>query len=324
MRRQQQTRRSPGTAVAAPLACATLCVLLLASGCGARAGKPLIEGPLAQLPRSHASHVVVIVMENAEYGEVIGDPAAGYLNTLARRYAIATQSFAITHPSLPNYLALTSGSTHGISSDCSDCAVSATNIVDELQAAGISWGAYLEDAPSRCFRGANAGGYAKKHNPFIYYRDISSSPSRCAHLAGFGQLAQALRTGRLPTYVWISPNLCDDGHDCGVGAGDRFLARSVPALLAELGPHGFLVITWDEGTSEDACCGQAHGGHVATILAGPDVIRGARDAQPIDHYGVLATIERALGLPLLAGAADPRAGGLSSLFARQPHISRGR
>jgi hypothetical protein len=300
---------------------AALVAGVLALGCGqAHPGKPLAVGAASALPGSGRSHVVMIVMENAEYGEVIGSIAAPYVNALARRYALATQSFAITHPSLPNYLALTGGSTQGVSSDCTDCQVSAANIVDQLEAARISWGAYLEDVPSPCFRGAGAGGYAKKHNPLIYYTDIASSPARCAKLVGFGRLAADLRSGRLPTYAWISPNLCDDGHDCGVAAGDRFLARTVPALLRELGPHGFLAITWDEGVSDRGCCGVARGGQIATILAGPDVRSGARQRAPVDHYGLLATIEQALGLPPLAGAADRRAGLLTSLFAHAPRI----
>jgi phosphatidylinositol-3-phosphatase len=302
------------------LAAMLLVVAVLALGCGASPGKPLALGATAALPSSRGSHVVIIVMENAEYGEVIGSSEAPYVNALTRRYGLATQSFAITHPSLPNYLALTSGSTHGVSSDCTDCHVSAPNIVDQLEAAGVSWGAYLEDVPKPCFRGAGAGGYAKKHNPFAYYDDIAASASRCGRLVGFGRLTQALRSGRLPTYSWITPNLCDDGHDCGVAAGDRFLARTVPALLRELGPHGFIVITWDEGGSDQGCCGAAHGGHVATIVAGPDVRRGGRMQQPIDHYGVLATIEQALGLAPLARAADPRTGGLTSLFVRPPRV----
>jgi phosphatidylinositol-3-phosphatase len=290
---------------------------LLALGCGqAHPGSALAIGSTARLPPSHSSHVIVIVMENAEYEEVIGNAAAPYVNSLAHRYSLATQSFAITHPSLPNYLALTSGSTHGISSDCTDCQVSAANIVDQLEAAGVSWGAYLEDVPTPCFRGAGSRGYAKKHNPFIYYRDIAGSPARCRKLVGFGQLATDLRSGGLPAYAWISPNLCDDGHDCGVGAGDRFLARTVPALLRVLGPHGFLVLTWDEGVSDRGCCGVTHGGHIATILAGPGVVPGAREHRPVDHYGVLATIEQALGLPPLAGAAGPGAGRLTSQLRR--------
>ena len=223
-------------------ALAAAVALALAAGCGSAApGAALSVGATAGLPRSSASHVIVVVMENAEYGEVIGSTEAPYVNALARRYGLARSSYAIAHPSLPNYLALTSGATHGISSDCTGCAVSARNIVDQLEGAGISWGAYLEGAPAPCFRGAEAGGYAKKHNPFIYYRDIAASPARCGRLVGFGALAADLRGGRLPAYTWISPNLCDDGHDCGVAAGDRFLARTVPSLLRELGPHGFLV-----------------------------------------------------------------------------------
>ena len=275
----------------------------------------------ARLPRSTASHVIVIMMENEESSEIIGSPAAPYANALARRYGLATQSFSIAHPSLPNYLALTSGSTQGVTSDCTACSAAAPNIVDQLEAAHISWKAYLENVPTPCFKGATAGEYAKKHNPFVYYDDIADSTRRCDKLVGFGQLASDLRHGRLPTYVWISPNLCNDGHDCGVAGGDRFLARAVPSLLTELGPHGLLVLTWDEGSTDEGCCGgAAQGGHIATILAGPDVRRGGREDQPVDHYGVLGTIEEALGLSPLAGAADPRSGRLTALFVRPPRI----
>jgi phosphatidylinositol-3-phosphatase len=263
--------------------------LVFAVGCGqARPGAPLGVQPVSGLPHSTSSHVIVVVMENAEDTDVLGNRAARYTNSLARRYGLATQSFAIGHPSLPNYLALTSGSTHGVSSDCTDCHVGAPNIVDQLEVARIPWKAYLEDEPRACFQGAAAGGYAKKHNPFIYYDDIVGSPHRCSRLVGFGQLSADLSRGRLPTYAWISPNLCDDGHDCGIAGGDRFLSRTVPALLRELGPHGFLVLTWDEGSSNLGCCGgDARGGHIVTILMGPDVRRGAREGQMVDHYGTL-------------------------------------
>jgi hypothetical protein len=296
--------------------------VLACVGCAhASPGRPLALGANAALPRAHGSRVVVIVMENAEYGEVIGSPAAPYVNRLARRYGLARQSFAIRHPSLPNYLALTSGSTQGISSDCTECGVSSANIVDQLEGAGISWRAYLEDVPTPCFTGAGSGGYAKKHDPFAYYGDIAGSRRRCGRLVGFGALASDLRAGRLPSYVWITPNLCDDGHDCGVGAGDRFLARTVPVLLGELGPGGFLVLTWDEGSSDEGCCaGQAQGGRVATIVAGPQVRPGGRLDRPIDHYGVLGSIEEAFGLAPLGGAAVPRSGRLGALFQRAPRI----
>ena len=108
----------------------------------------------------------------------------------------------------------------------------------------------------------------------------------------------------------------------GKEGGDRFLARTVPGLLRALGPHGYLVLTWDEGSTNQGCCGAAAGGHIVTILAGPDVRRGARMATPVDHYGVLGTIESSLGLPALAGAADPRSGRLTALFKKPVHIGR--
>jgi phospholipase C len=306
-------------------AIATAIVLAAGTGCAhARPGPPLEVGPVAGLQRSAASHVAVVVMENEEGDEVLGSRSAPYINALARRYGVATSSYAITHPSLPNYLALTSGTTAGVDSNCTSCHVGVTNIVDQLEAAGISWKAYLEDFLGRCFGGAGAGGYAKRHNPFIYYDDVARSPARCARLVGFGALASDLRRGRLPTFVWITPNLCDDGHDCSLATADRFLARTLPPLLRQLGPHGFLVLTWDEGTSDSGCCGVAAGGRVATIVAGPDVRRGARQSAPVDHYGVLGTIEQALGLAPLAGAADPRSGRLNGLFLRAPRIAGAR
>jgi len=304
-------------------AAALVVVAALLAGCGQdRPGPPLRLGATAALPASQRSHIVVIVMENEELTDVIGAPSAPYSNALARRYGLATASYAITHPSLPNYLALTSGSTEGITSDCTGCHAAARNIVDQLEAAGISWRAYLEDYPGGCFTGAGAGGYARKHNPFIYYDDVAGSPLRCRDLVGFSALAADLRAGALPTFAWITPNLCDDMHDCDVAAGDRFLARTVPALLRELGPQGFLILTWDEGSSDAGCCAAAAaGGRIATIVAGPTVRRGGRERAPIDHYGVLGTIERALGLPPLGGAANTRNGSLAPLFLRPPRVS---
>jgi hypothetical protein len=263
--------------------------------------------------------VIVLVMENREANDVLGNAQAPYVNSLARRYALAPASFAVAHPSLPNYLALTSGSTHDVHSDCTSCVLRAVNIVDQLEAAGISWKAYLEEVPRPCFTGAGAGGYAKRHNPFAYYEDVMAAPRRCARLVGFGALARDLRTGHLPAFAWISPNLCDSGHDCGLSLADRFLARTVPALLRELGPRGFLVLTWDEGSGDRGCCGAAPGGgRVVTIVAGPDVRGGARLAVPIDHYGVLGSVEEALGLPPLGAAADPHSGRLRGVFVRAP------
>jgi phosphatidylinositol-3-phosphatase len=274
----------------------------------------------AALPTSASSHVAVIVMENKESSDVAGSSASRYVTALAGRYAIATSSYAIAHPSLPNYLALTSGSTDGITSDCTECSVAAPNIADQLESARLSWKAYMEGLPAPCSQVAGAGGYAKKHDPFLYYDDVARNPRRCRKVVDFDALASDLRRGRLPSFAFISPNLCHDTHDCDVATGDRFLSGLVPRLLRELGPHGFLVLTWDEGSSNAGCCLDAHGGRIATIVAGPDVRRHTRSSHPVDHYGVLRTIENALGLPPLGGAARRRSGTLDALFAHVPRI----
>ena len=141
------------------------------------------------VPAPTSSHVITIVMENKEYGSIIGNADAPYVNRLAARYGLATNSYGVRHPSLPDYLALTSGSTHGIDSDCTDCHVDARNVVDQLEAARFTWKAYMEDMPKPCFRGAGSGGYAKKHNPFAYYDDVAGDPRRCRRIVPFDQLA---------------------------------------------------------------------------------------------------------------------------------------
>jgi hypothetical protein len=291
----------------------------LVAACGGSAPPPAFPAASA-VPSSARSHIVTIVMENHEFGEVVGSPDAPYLNRLARRYGLATASYGMRHPSLPNYLALTSGSTHGITSDCTDCHVAGANIVDQLSAAHRSWKAYLEGMPRPCFTGASSDDYAKKHNPFAYYDDIVRNRARCNRMVPFGRLAGDLRHDRLPAYAFVAPNLCHDTHDCSVATGDAFLRRVVPALLDGLGPRGVLIVTYDEGTSNAGCCGGADGGRIPTIVAGPGVKRGARDGHPVDQVGVLRTTERALGLPYLPDARPARHGDLHRLFARPPRV----
>ena len=123
----------------------------------------------------------------------------------------------------------------------------------------------MEDLPKPCSPVAGAGGYAKKHDPFMYYDDVAHNARRCRNVVGFGDSSPTCARGTLPAFAFISPNLCHDTHDCGVATGDSFLSALVPRLLRELGPHGFLVLTWDEGSSDAGCCADARGGRIATV-----------------------------------------------------------
>ena len=311
------SRRGTGAVIAAVL------VVTLAAGCGASTRR---QGPVQMAPSPRLSltagppaHIAVIVMENEEYGDIVGSRQTPFLNALADRYALAQGMYAIAHPSLPNYLALTGGSTFGITSDCTDCRVTASSLPGQLTGAGISWRAYMEDLSRPCYSGSGAGEYAKKHDPFLYYTPVAHSPAQCAHVVPLAGLAAGERTRTLPRFIWITPNLCHDMHDCSPVQGDAFLSQLVPPLLAALGRDGLLFITWDEGSSDDGCCRLAAGGHIATIVAGAGARTAGRERSPTDHYSVLQAIEDLLGLRRLRGAACACTPSLAPLLrARTP------
>ena len=316
-----QARRRWGWLLAVVAATVTL------AGCGASAAHqgPVqrVASPVVRLAHGGPAHIAVLVMENEEYGDIIGSRATPYVNQLARRSALATSMYATTHPSLPNYLALTGGSSFGVTNDCTDCSVRATSLVDQFQRAGISWKAYMEDLPHPCFAGAGAAGYAKKHDPFMYYTRVAHHASWCGHVVALTELAADERGHALPRFIWITPNLCHDMHDCDPAAGDRFLARLLPTLLASLGPRGLLVLTWDEGSSDNGCCRLATGGHIATILSGPGARRGASLHTPVDQYSILQTIEDLLGLARLRGASCSCTPTLAPLLAGTGRVTSG-
>jgi phospholipase C len=296
---------------------ATLLAYAALAGCGS----PASPGERLSLPRSPAgisrssqSHFVVIVLENREFGEVIGGSSMPYLSRLAGQGVLATDYHAITHPSLPNYIALLAGDPLGIESDCTECQAHGVTLPDQLERARVGWRAYMEDMPQPCYAGASAGGYAKKHDPFMYFSQIAGNPARCSRVTPLSRLTGELRRGRLPAFAWITPNLCDDGHDCANATTDRFLAHLVPYLLQGLGPHGVLAVVWDEGTSNSGCCNLAAGGRVPLILAGPQVRAGYHLSTPADHYSLLRLIEDSFGLPRLRGAACPCTPSLNAAF----------
>jgi hypothetical protein len=302
------------------LAVAAGTLVLALIGCGSAAQRlpaQTVASPRAHLPAGSPAHIAVIVMENEEFSSIIGSSQAPYINSLAGRYALATSSYAITHPSLPNYLAITGGSTFGITSDCTDCSVPGSGLAGQLKAHAISWKAYMEDLPSPCFTGAGAGSYAKKHDPFLYYQGVVADPAQCARVVPLTQLAADESNGSLPRFVWITPNLCHDMHDCSPSTGDQFLRGLVPPLVRALGPKGVLILVWDEGSTNNGCCHLAAGGHIVTIVAGGEARAHARLRKPVDHYSTLQTIEDLLRLPRMGGAACACTPSLAPLLRRR-------
>jgi len=263
-----------------------------------------VTGSAIGATRNHrpASRVVLIVLENHEYGEVAGNPEAPYLNRLARRETLVTRYRALAHPSLPNYLALLGGSTFGISDDCTECSARGSNLALQLSRAGISWRAYMEGMPRPCFDGAQAGGYVKRHDPFMYFPSIAADPRRCANVVPTRRLRADLKRRSLPAFAWIGPDLCYSAHNCNIATADRHLSMLVPRIMRELGPDGTLIVTFDEGHSN-----AGGGGHVFTVIAHPGHQPHQSLTATYSHYSLLAAIEHHFGLPLLRAAQHARA-----------------
>jgi phospholipase C len=238
-------------------------------------------------------------MENKQYGSVIGSSSAPYENALAARCGLATNYRGITHPSLPNYLAATGGSTFGVHDDSGPAAhqIGAASIFSQLDQAGLSWRTYEESMPTNCDSSA-ASPYAVKHNPPAYFTGLRASCMQ-HDLPLAGNLDRAISTGTLPSFAFITPNLCNDTHDCSVRTGDAWLSTWVPKLLAGVNYRAgntLIVVTWDEGV------GSAN--RIPTIVMAPTVRPGLRVGASLDHYALLRSAEDLLGVPRLGAAAS--------------------
>ena len=234
-------------------------------------------------------HVVWIWMENKAYSQIIGSPDAPYVNGLAAQCGLATDYHAITHPSLPNYIAATSGDPQGVTNNGPPSAhpLSAQSIFGQL---GADWRSLQEAMPTNCAL-TNSGRYAVRHNPAAYYVPIRSACLQ-QDIPLTGPAVDA-------AFTFVTPDLCNDTHDCPVATGDGWLQGFVPQVLASpqyQAGDTLLVITWDEDDGSAS-------NHIATLMIAPSVVAGTRDATPYTHYSLLRTSEELLGLPLLGAAA---------------------
>jgi acid phosphatase len=254
---------------------------------------------------------MVIVDENHSQQQVIGNAQMPYLNSLVTRYGLATRWNDLSHPSLPNYLGLISGSIQDNPSDTTpaDRTYSGPTVVDQLARAGYGWRAYIQDMPHPCdlTDTFSPGDYDVNHNPFVYFDSIRHDPAQCDRVVPFTRFGTDLRDNTAPDFMWVAPNLINDMHDGNYAQGDDFLRRQIPLVLASrwYRTGGVIIITFDEGETTE---------QVATIVVSQHTQRGARLTTAGCHYGTLRAIEETYGLPLLGGAADPSSGDLRALF----------
>jgi hypothetical protein len=240
-------------------------------------------------PPARFRHVVWIVMENKSYGAILGSPEAPYLNKLAHKCGLAANFSAETHPSLPNYIAMTSGSTRGIDDDGGpdEHPLAVPSIFSQL---GGGWRGLAESMPSACDLN-DAPSYAVRHNPAVYYTNIRDSCAR-------QDTVLAARPNLSARFTFVTPNLCHDMHDCSARTGDNWLAGFVPKILRSRvyrKSSTVVFITWDEGSGDD--------NHIATLVLSRYTRARTVSGKAFDHYSLLRTTEALLGIRTKLGQA---------------------
>jgi acid phosphatase len=250
-------------------------------------------------------HVVIVVLENQGTKQALADPN---IASIVKGGAWFSNYYGLAHPSLPNYLAIVAGSTFGVTRDHLAAPLKAPSIVDRLEQKGLTWKAYAEDYPGRCFLGNEAGEthltpqakatdiYVKRHVPLLQFASIQNDPARCARVVNAREFMRDARAGQLPNYSFYTPNVVNDGHDTSLATSSAWLVRFVQSVRGTLGMHQrtLLVVTWDEGGEEDSRHNQ-----ILTIFLG-DVVSPGRYDSNLTHYSLLRTIEDNFGLERLA------------------------
>jgi phosphatidylinositol-3-phosphatase len=257
-------------------------------------------------------HVILIVFENRRAVQVLDNPAAVTFRGLAERYATLERYDAVAHPSLPDYLALISGSTYGLRSDCTRCVIRGRSLADTLSARSLTWKAYVERMPPALARVRQRA--VKARIPFLYFRDVLASSRRMRSIVPLAAFERDFRTRRLPSFSLVIPELCHDMHSCSVRSGDRWLRGFLrPLLRRNALRRSAVFVVFDEARRRDARGG---GGRVAAIVAGPLVRRDSVSEAPLTHYSLLRTIEDAWNLPRLGRSASARA--ITGIWRRLP------
>jgi phosphatidylinositol-3-phosphatase len=260
--------------------------------------------PPPPAPSARFGHVFIVVEENANFGDVIANPALPYLNGLANQYGLAANYFANAHPSIPNYFELTTGQILTLidASTPHNFPVSAENIVRDLLAAGKSWKSYAEDLPSVGYTGGDTGRYAVRHNPLAYFTDVQNDSRQVQDLVPFSQFATDQNAASLPDFSFIVPNLCDDAHDCSLATADTWLKTNIDPLIQSplFQKDGLLIIVFDEADTLDLTSG---GGHVAAVIVSPLGKRGYKSIAFYQHQSVLRLTLEGLGVTKLPGDA---------------------
>ncbi|MCV6973558.1 alkaline phosphatase family protein [Mycobacterium bourgelatii] len=247
---------------------------------------------LSAAPLPTYSHVVIVVEENRSQSNIIGNPSAPFINALAAGGAMMAQSFAETHPSEPNYLALFAGDTFGLKENaCPVNAGAAPNLASELLAAGRTFVGYAEDLPAVGSTVCAAGKYGRKHVPWVNFTNVPPTLS-----VPFSAFPSPANYASLPTVAFVIPNGDNDMHDGSIAQGDAWLNRNFSAYANwARANNSLLIVTWDEDDGHSR-------NQIPTVFYGAHIQPGTYN-ETISHYNVLSTLEQMYGLPKTGYAA---------------------
>lgn len=235
--------------------------------------------------------VFIIILENTSAAAAEKQP---FLQKLQQQGAYLNNLYAVTHPSLPNYIALTAGDTYQIADD-GTYNLAATHIGDLLEAKGKTWKQYTEDYPEHCFLGVNQGKYVRKHAPFLSYINVQQNQQRCqTHIVNAQQLDTDYAHNRLPDYALYIPNMDNDGHDTNIQFAGQWLEQRFGKLLTDKNflKNRLVIITFDEDDYQ-------HDNRIFTVLLGSQVKTGMISNTRYSSYSLLKTIEYYLQLDSL-------------------------
>jgi hypothetical protein len=244
-------------------------------------------------------HVIVVVFENHSARRILDYPGSPF-RRLGHRYALLTRYDAVAHPSLPNYLALVSGSTYGLRHDCTACLVRGRSLADTLAARGLTWRMYVEQFDHYRDQGRRITGPERARLPFLFFRDLVRSRRARRSEVALTAFYRDLRAGRLPSFSLVVPDLCHDMHSCSIAAGNRWMTEFLHVLRPGALKGTAVFVVFDEGPRHDRRGG---GGRVPAIVAGPLVRAHSVSAVRLTHYSLLRTIEDAWRLPALGHSA---------------------
>lgn len=250
----------------------------------------------AQQTIPRPDHVVVLIMENHAYEEIIGNASAPFINSLAQENALMTASYGLTHPSQPNYVMLFSGSNQGITNDNVPTGIPYTspNLGASLIQSGLTFKAYSDGLPSVGFTGSSSGAYRRKHAPWTNWQGTGTNGISSAKHHPFTDFPTNF--SQLPTVSFVVPDQNHDMHDGTVAQGDAWVESNLSAYISWAKTHNSLfILTFDED-------GGNHLNHIVTLFAG-EMVEPGNYSTSCNHYDMLRTLEEMYELPYAGNSA---------------------